>query len=112
MSVNLSNAHQNLLLAVLALGNSSQQWGGAPLPFDLGLIGIPGCQWRIAADVLLALPTSGLPGGRRRSSHPIAVPNNTQLLGLDVFAQWLLLEQGPSGLTGSATRAVRTTVVP
>jgi hypothetical protein len=112
MSVNLSNAHPNLVLAVLALGNSSQQWGGTPLPFDLGLIGIPGCQWRIAGDVLLTLPTGGLPGGRRRSSHPIAVPNNTQLLGLDVFAQWLLLEQGPGGLTGSATRAVRTTVVP
>lgn len=112
MSVNLSNAHPNLVLAVLALGNSSQQWGGTPLPFDLGLIGIPGCQWRIAGDVLLTLPTGGLPGGRRRSSHPIAVPNSTQLLGLDVFAQWLLLEQGPGGLTGAATRAVRTTVVP
>lgn len=112
MSVNLSNAHPDLLMAVLALGNESQQWGSTPLPFDLGPIGIPGCLWRIAGDVLIPLPTDGLPAGRRRSSYSLLVPSNPQLLGLEVFAQWLTLEPGPTGLTGAATRAVRTVVVP
>lgn len=112
MDVNLSNANPALLAAVLALGHSNQQWNGIPLPFDLGFVGMPGCQWRVAADVALVLPTAGANGTRHHATYALAVPANSQLLGLDVFAQWLTLEPSGTGLTGATTRTARATVVP
>ena len=112
MAVNLSNANPNLLAAVLGIGLSNSVWSGTPLPFDLGFIGMPGCNWYVAGDVAMTLPTIGANGTRHHTTHEIAVPQNNTLLGLDLFSQWLVLEPSPAGLTGSTTRAMRTTVVP
>jgi hypothetical protein len=112
LTVNLSNANPNHVGAFLGLGFSATTWLGVALPFDLGLVGMPGCDWYVAADAPLAVATIGPPGGRHRATVPIMVPANNGLLGAEVFGQWLVLEVGPSGPTGSTTRAMRTTVVP
>jgi hypothetical protein len=112
MTVNLSNANPALLAAVLGLGQSSTSWAGTPLPLDLTVLGLPGCSWYVSGDVALTLPTVGVNGTRHHATYPIVVPQATTLLGLDVFAQWLVLEAGPAGLTGAVTCALRTRVVP
>lgn len=112
MTVNLSKANQNLLLAVLGMGFSDQQWNSVPLPIDLTPYGMPGCQWYIAADAALWMPTVGLNGTRHHAQHPIPVPQANSLLGTQIFFQWLVLDQNPVGALGSVTRAMRATIVP
>ena len=111
MTINLSKANPNLVAATLSLGFSNQQWNGVPLPIDLGQFGLPTCHWRIAADITLWLPTAGLNGTRHHASYPLPIPPDIQLLGLDLYSQWLVIEPTTNGLTGSVTRAMRTTVV-
>lgn len=113
MTVNLSNANPGLFTALLGLGISTAQWNGTPLPMSLGGFGMPHCTLYIDPLVSLLIPTAGQNGGRHNAQHGIPVPPNNQLLGLDVFAQWVVLEQTPGGaLGGAATRAMRMRVVP
>lgn len=112
LTVNLSHANPAHVGAFLGLGFSATMWLGTPLPLDLGLVGMPGCHWHVAADVALAVATNGPTGGRHRATHAIAVPSNPGLLGTQVFGQWLVLEHGPNGPTGSTTRAMQATIVP
>lgn len=111
MTINLSKANPNLVAATLSLGFSNQQWNGVPLPIDLGQYGMPGCHWLIAAAITLWLPTAGLNGTRHHASYPLPIPPDIQLLGLDLYSQWLVIEPTTNGLSGSVTRAMRTTVV-
>jgi hypothetical protein len=112
MRVNLSAASANCAAAVLALGFSDQQWSGMPLPADLGFLGLPGCVWRVAGDTLPLVATSGPAGDSRNASYPLDVPSNPGLLGLVLFAQWIVFDTSPGALTGSVTKAVRLQVVP
>ena len=112
LTVNLSNANPGLLAAVLGLGFSDLTWGGTALPLSLAFLNMPNCSWYVSGDVALTLPTVGLNGTRHHATHTIPVPAVTSLLGTSLYGQWLVLESGPNGLTGSTTRAVRTTVVP
>jgi len=111
MTVNLANAEPTLLAAALGVGFSDQQWNGTPLPIDLGAYGLPGCFWRVAADVTLLVPTVGANGTRHHATHDVPVPQVPQLLGVALYWQWLVLEQGPAGVAGSVTGAMRTTIV-
>jgi hypothetical protein len=112
MTVNLSNANPALLAATLAIGFDSTTWAGSPLPLDLTFIGMPGCNWYLTPDAVLTKPTIGVNGTRHHATHEVPVPQQSALLGLHLYSQWLILEAGPGGLTGSTTRAARSTVVP
>ncbi len=112
MSVNLSLAPSTTVAAVLGIGASDQVWSGLPLPLDLGPFGLPGCNWYVAPDLSLLLPTAGLNGTMQHASYPVPVPQNTQLLGLQLNCQWLVLDVSPGWLWASVSKAVRATVVP
>lgn len=112
MTINLSRAHPNAALAVVALGFSDTVWNGVPLPIDLGSFGCNGCQWFVAVETHLAVPMTGPAGRRRRATHEVAVPYDPPLLGIDVFSQWAIFEAGAVGCAGSVTRAMRTRVIP
>jgi len=113
MTVNLSDANPGLSAAFLALGFSDQLWNSTPLPAPLAPYGLPGCNLHVAPDVTLWLPTAGNPGMRHNAQYALPVPNANGLLGLDLFAQWLVLEQPSPGLfAGATTRGMRMRVVP
>ena len=113
MTVNLSNANPALIAAVLALGFSDQVWNGTPLPHGLAAYGLPACSLYVSPDVALWLPTAGLNGTRHHAQYSLPVPQVNALLGLDLFAQWLVFEQpSPGILAGATTRAMRMRVVP
>lgn len=112
MTVNLSDASPALLTATLGLGVSDTMWGGAPLPIDLGAIGLTGCSWHVSVEASLTMATTAPLGGRRRATYELPVPNVQSLLGAELFGQWFILESGPGGLTGSTTKAIRVTVQP
>ena len=112
MTVNLSDASPALLTATLGLGVSDTMWGSATLPIDLGAIGLTGCSWHVSVEASFTMATTAPLGGRRRATYELAVPNVASLVGAQLFGQWFILESGPSGLTGSTTKAIRVTVQP
>src|SRR5262249_10938032 len=71
-------------LALIWFGFDIVQWNGAPLPFDLGRQGLPGCKiWvapQPAANVVIA-------HGGGTGSFPFAIPADPSLTGLVVGAQ-------------------------
>ena len=60
----------------------------------------------------MLIPTTGVDDTRHRASFPRAIPRDSSCLGLDSFAQWLAVDQGPFGLAGAVTPAMRARVVP
>ncbi len=111
LTVNLRDANPNLTMAFLGGGFSSQQWNGVPLPFDLGMLGLPWCDWRIAADLALPVVTTSNNGLPHHAQFSLPVPANPALVQASVFWQWLVLEPSSSGGPGAVTAAVRTTVL-
>lgn len=72
--------------------------GTYALPFDLGVIGMPGCLQRVSADVLLVVPAAG---GQAQWSLPIA--NVPGLLGLVFHVQALVLDAGVNAFGATMT---------
>jgi formylglycine-generating enzyme required for sulfatase activity len=72
------------------VGLSDQQVSGIPLPVDLGLVGIPGCNAYNSADIQFPL---GVPSGSPLVTQwGLAIPNDGVFLGLEIYLQALALE--------------------
>jgi len=85
--VALTNVPANPGLAVIATGFSYTSYGALPLPFDLEPLGGAGCQGYVAPDVL----QSGAAAGGVLSST-INLPNNSGLIGAEVYQQGFVLD--------------------
>lgn len=70
--------------ALWALGFSDQFFNGVPLPFDLAIIGLPGCGLVTGADVVnLSSAANGA------TSLSVPLPNQGSLIGQSLFSQAL-----------------------
>lgn len=74
--------------AFLVLGSSRTADALGPLPRDLAILGMPGCQQYV--DLLVSLFTPTMASGSATIS--LAVPNQPGLLGLRLPLQWLALD--------------------
>jgi hypothetical protein len=92
-----------IVVAVLGLSNTQASFG--PLPFDLGLIGAPGCFARVSLDVTLALV-----GAAGSASFGIGVPNQPTLIGFTFHTQGVVFDP-PLNPFGFSTSAAATAVV-
>lgn len=79
------NVPGSFIPAIGAYGTSRS----SPLPLDLGVIGLPGCQLWHSAEVTGAI---GAPNGSGRVRWQVPLPNSAVLLGSEVFFQCLHLE--------------------
>jgi subtilisin family serine protease len=71
------------IFGLFLIGGSSTVWSGGALPFDLGLIGAPGCLLRtdvIAIDAVLT-------DNDGTASQSYVIPNNPTLVGAVLFQQ-------------------------
>jgi hypothetical protein len=81
-------------IALLMQGFSRTQYRGVPLPFDLGVVGAPGCNLWVAAEFLHAVSVD--PFGR--GSVTIQVPGDPSLVGLLVFYQFTVFDVAANAL--------------
>ena len=94
-SVTLADA-LDTAFAVMASGTSDTTWSGGSLPAPIP--GAPGCDLLVSPDVLAAALTSAT----GTASSPISVPNNSSLIGFELFHQWVVLDNAnPAGLVFS-----------
>jgi hypothetical protein len=92
--------------ASLIVGPSSSDWMGIPLPFDLGLVGMPGCSLLVAPFATIATSVLGSGPVAGVASVPMPVPSDPALAGGHVFFQWIVADPGPSLLPGAMTRGL------
>jgi glucose/arabinose dehydrogenase len=71
------------------LGTSKTSWNTLPLPFDLAVIGMPGCQALIAPLDSAVLAHTGTV-----ATWPLVIPLAPNLIGVDFYAQALVLDAG------------------
>jgi hypothetical protein len=80
--------------AFLLTGFSRTAMGPIPLPFDLGVLGAPGCRWLGSAEIVQG--TAVDPAGR--ATIEFVVPGDPLLLGLEFFQQWAVIDPGANAL--------------
>jgi hypothetical protein len=92
-------------IGAIAIGFSDQMWGAMPLPRDLAFLGLPGCQARVAPELLLIRVSGSNVNGTYLTLN---IPASPQLAGLVYFVQALVGDG--SGLR-SVTDAARCTIL-
>lgn len=75
------------------LGFSDAAWNGLPLPFDLSVIGMVGCQLLVGMDLIV--PLSNQAGIARWT---LSIPGDASFVGVQFFQQGLVLEPGANPL--------------
>ena len=75
--------------AIVAVGFDQGTYQGIPLPLSLAVIGLPGCTLYHSNDLSFSV---GVAAGAAQFTWPLTIPNDTTLLGKDVFVQGLHLE--------------------
>jgi len=87
-------------VAALAFGFSNTQWGGATLPFDLGVLGAPGCSAWNSVDIV-ELPLASPPVGQTQ------MPTDPSTVGAQLFVQGFAFDAAnPLGLVTANSIAI------
>lgn len=94
LSVGAALGTGNLAQIVLWLGASTTGYGGLNLPFDLGVIGMPGSRLYTGMDVYLG----AVPNLNGRGTLPLVIPNNATLSGATVHFQTAAFDPGATPL--------------
>ena len=82
------------------LGTSKSRWSGISLPFDLGLVGMPGCALFCGADLTFPLTATG-----GLASWPITIPYDVALVGALAYQQALVLDPAVNLLGATTSNA-------
>lgn len=81
---------------IVVLGLSSESWNAIPLPFDLGLIGLNGCNLLAAAEFLdVALTTAGT------ATYDVVIPANNALINQSLYCQGIAFTLPPLTFQGT-----------
>lgn len=96
----LSLTYSNLGTApaiVVVLGLSDQSWSGLPLPLDLAIIGLTGCNLLASGDFLeVALATAG------SATYDVPIPANSALVNQSIYCQGITIQLPPLTFTGTS----------
>ncbi len=112
VSVNISRVPQPAT-ALLLFGPAASSWLGIPLPLDLAVVGLPGCNLAVPPDVIVPVMTVPRPGsGIGGATQLVAIPPDPTLLGASVAFQWYAPDPGPSAFPGVTTRRLVATILP
>lgn len=84
------------LPALMAIGGSSTNYGGLPLPYDMSGIGATGCS--VTNDILLTLAGVTNANANGDVVIPLAVPANPALSGVTFYSQFYFLQSGANPL--------------
>ena len=89
--------------AIVAVGFDQGTYQGIPLPLSLAVIGLPGCTLYHSNDLSFSV---GVAAGAAQFTWPLTIPNDTTLLGKDVFVQGLHLEFPGSASWAAMSNAI------
>lgn len=99
----VDNASPLAALGLVIFGNSDTLWGATPLPFDLGIVGAPGCNLYVSLDVAATVVLGGGSG-----TVTWTLPNVPAALGAAFYTQAVVFDPSsilPFQIDMSAGRA-------
>jgi hypothetical protein len=103
--LDLVNLPAGLRLVVGAVGFSTAQWQGQPLPLDLTPLGMPGCMQYIAVDATyVRFAVLGF------TMWPIPIPAAPGLAGLYFYVQAMVPDVGSNPFGATVTNAGQATI--
>lgn len=85
LTVNLDNLPLGVAVMVIGLSNTTSGFG--PLPFDLGLLGAPGCMAHVSLDATVFLAGTG-----NSATWNLGIPNNPALQCRQFYTQPLVVD--------------------
>jgi hypothetical protein len=88
ITVKLSAARK-LSAAICPLGTSNTLWGALPLPFDMTVVGAPGCFLRASLDGLII---GGATDANGNAQFTLPIPNAIGLSGVVFYNQWIVFD--------------------
>ena len=94
--------------AVLAIGASDSNWGGAPLPLDLAPFGAPGCELLTGLQILIPAFTDFFGS----VTMGIPIPSDPYLVGATVYTQWMASDPGANALGWVFSGGLSVTIQP
>jgi len=83
------------------LGVSNTAWSGLPLPLDLTLIGMQGCDIYVSVDVSMRLAVSG-----SSATWDLPIPNTSNLLGQSLYQQAFVIDPLGSATSNAGTMTI------
>jgi hypothetical protein len=92
--------------AFLFTGASRTAWGAIPLPFELGVLGAPGCRLLVSGDIVTGHPLDALGA----ASVSFGIPADTGLLGASIHQQFFVLDGGANALGLATTNGGTATI--
>lgn len=106
VSLRLENALPTFFSsAFLYIGDSDQTWQGIRLPLDLSLIGGTGCHLYVSPILLFAMSKAG-----SQATFTAMIPANVSLVGVNTYAQAIVLDSLANPLGAALSNAVMGTV--
>ena len=89
--------------AAVSAGFSDTTWGPLSLPYDLGVIGAPGCAVLAEPIATVMAATVGGGPGSGIARLPFPLPPTTNYLGVPFYTQFIVLDPaGPNGLLATS----------
>ncbi|MCB9872310.1 MAG: hypothetical protein H6836_05240 [Planctomycetes bacterium] len=88
-------------------GASRKAWGGHSLPLSLDVLGMPGCQLLISADLTTPIPDRPTPTSARWTTQ---IPLDPNLLGRSFYQQVLVLDPSANALGVTLSNASQATI--
>jgi hypothetical protein len=84
---------------IIVVGLSNTSLSGIPLPLELSVIGLPGCNLLCSAEVFqVVTTTSGL------ATFGVAIPNTANLINMPLYSQALIPDPLAPNASGGASR--------
>ena len=92
-------------VAILTVGFSNTVWSGLPLPLDLGILGMVGCQLRQDLfDATVLIGSSGT------ASWSLAIPDQASILGAQFFHQAMVADAAANSFGAVLSNSMRAVV--
>ena len=99
--------------AVCLVGLSGTEFNGIPLPFALDMFGAPGCSLQVAPFLQIPSLLARAPAGPRTEGRAeLPIPRDSNLSGLELFAQWMVFSPGSNLLGTNWTNGVSIRIDP
>ena len=102
LRVNVSKARPQAP-AFLLWGGSDKKWGAFNLPLDLKPLGMPQCTLFAAPLQIFGTQTLGGNPGTGFGSVPFGIPSTSVVKGIELFAQWFVVDKATGRLLPMST---------
>lgn len=104
-TIDWQNLPLNTPAVITVHGASNVSWSGIPLPFELSILGLAGCNLLVSGDIVGIDPAAG-----GFASTSLAIPNTPSLVNTSFFSQILIPDADAANSVGGTSLGARSLI--